>query len=86
MATSILSEMRSNNVKRFVVMAYDHFYPSGGSCDIPVMHEDGECEKKIHDGMFDTEEELEAALPDIIAKFDFVEVIDTQEQKWYYAN
>ena len=53
-------------MKRFLVFAYDDYYPSGGLADIR--------------GEFDTLEELHEKLPEFFENWEYVEVLDLQER------
>ena len=52
-------------MKRFLVFAYDDYYPSGGLADIQ--------------SEFDTLAELHEKLPELIDLWDHVEILDLQE-------
>ena len=53
-------------MKRFLVFAYDEYYPGGGLSDFR--------------GEFDTLDELHESLPSFTSCYDFVDVLDLQER------
>lgn len=58
-------------MKRYLVFAYDYYYPSGGSSEV--------------EGEFNTLEELKNYNPETnwdFRKLDNIEILDLQERRW----